>query len=189
MCNKKIFDNKEEGCGSLGEMNAGISVYYETMGLYITGYKEGADHLVEKSKQSMFSANTLVYPIFFLYRQYIELSLKRIIQDKPLTEAKEKGNYPQIHTLIPLWNQVKKVVDELNNEDYISKKEISQSEKTIKRFDEIDPNSFSFRYNSDKKGSRSLEKLDYINIQSNSLIINKIHEVLEKIYVLVDYNC
>jgi len=64
MCNNEIFDSKEQGCGSQGEMNAGIGVYHERMALYIIGYKEGADYLVEKSNKSMFSANTLVYPIF-----------------------------------------------------------------------------------------------------------------------------
>lgn len=106
-----------------------------------------------------------------------------------MTEGKERGEYPTIHTLTPLWEQVKLIIDEYSNDDFISKKEIKKSEEIINRFDEIDPNSFSFRYDKDKKGSKNLESLSYVNIQNNARVINQLHEVLEKVYSMVDYNC
>src|ERR1700692_2298612 len=47
--------------------------------IMMTGYKAAADLLVEKSQRSGFDRDTLVYPIMFTYRQFIELELKYLI--------------------------------------------------------------------------------------------------------------
>ncbi len=39
----------------------------------MTGYKKAAELLVEESLRSGFDRDTLVYPIIFMYRQFIEL--------------------------------------------------------------------------------------------------------------------
>jgi hypothetical protein len=43
------------------------------------GYKNAADMLVEKSRESNLDRDSLVYPIVFCYRHYLELALKALI--------------------------------------------------------------------------------------------------------------
>lgn len=48
--------------------------------LYADGYREAADHLVERIVEGQsLTLDTIVYPIVFLYRQYLELRLKQLI--------------------------------------------------------------------------------------------------------------
>ena len=49
--------------------------------LYADGYRKAATLLVERC-ETFYDRNTLIYPIAFLYRQYLELALteSRIIQ-------------------------------------------------------------------------------------------------------------
>ena len=46
---------------------------------YADGYRRAAD-IINKNCQTFYDRNTLVYPMIFLYRQYIELALKDIIR-------------------------------------------------------------------------------------------------------------
>ncbi len=48
--------------------------------IYTAGFKKAADLLV-KNARTAYDRNTLIFPVLFLYRQYIELSLKEIIGD------------------------------------------------------------------------------------------------------------
>ena len=47
--------------------------------LMMDGYKAAADTLVEKTKSSLADQDSLVFPIVFNYRHFIELNLKYLI--------------------------------------------------------------------------------------------------------------
>ena len=50
-------------------MNACLDWYHDPSELYIVGYKEAADSLVETIACRKGTADTLIFPIVFLYRQ------------------------------------------------------------------------------------------------------------------------
>ena len=60
--------------------NACLNWTNDTLELYVIGYKEAADKLVENIMDTPRYQDTLVFPICFLYRQYIELRLKELIK-------------------------------------------------------------------------------------------------------------
>ncbi|HMK50182.1 MAG TPA: hypothetical protein VK435_09020, partial [Thermodesulfovibrionales bacterium] len=59
--------------------NACLNYMHDSWPAYIIGYKKAADILVRHIKQKRRSQDTLVYPIIFLYRQYLELAIKNLI--------------------------------------------------------------------------------------------------------------
>ena len=62
-------------------MNACLSWYHDTAEFYIVGYKEAADSLVECVNNRNGTADSLVFPTVFIYRQYLELRLKSLLED------------------------------------------------------------------------------------------------------------
>lgn len=55
--------------------NACLNFSHDMSEIYISGYKSAGDILVEHVKQKKRNQDFLVYPIGFLYRQYLELRL------------------------------------------------------------------------------------------------------------------
>ena len=135
-------------------LNACVNYLHNPLILYIEGYKKAADKLIQEVKKESIYLDILVYPILFLYRQYIELQLKHLIQESKTLLEKKKGNSSLTHhNLLDLWNSVnshmRDIIEEYNyNEikEYITKEDIKKINEIIREFDKIDPNSFSFRY-------------------------------------------
>jgi hypothetical protein len=72
----KLFVEAEDGW-----MNACLNWYHDPTELYIVGYKEAADSLVDSIANRKGSADSLIFPIVFLYRHYVEIRLKSLIHD------------------------------------------------------------------------------------------------------------
>ena len=84
--------------------NARLNLFYDNWNMYAEGYKVAGNVLVEYIKEKQFDQDYLVYPIVFLYRQYIELQLKAIIRDgNQLLDIPEK--FPHHHKIYELWKK------------------------------------------------------------------------------------
>lgn len=115
---------------------------------YCMGYKESADRLVEDAlvSRDISRLDTVVFPAFFLYRQFIELSLKQTILEF------SRGNYTEKittlkklnHDLEAIWKEFVKVLPETRNES--ERLSLQVVEKYISEFSALDKTSFSFRY-------------------------------------------
>jgi hypothetical protein len=144
---------------------------------YAIGYKQAADFLVERVSQDRSNQDTLVYPIAFLYRQYLELRLKQLILigSKLLdTPAKEENRH---HGIDKLWKQCRKILEKVHPDENTN--DFDDIEMYIVEFDRVDPSSTAFRYPADKEGNPSLEGLKHINLRNLS-------EAMDKIAVLLD---
>lgn len=124
----------------------GVKSPLEHMDLYARGYKDSADELVEKSvdSNSNLVKDSLVYPVMFLYRHFIELRLKEIylrFSDNPDTKNLN-------HNLTTFLGKAKGNIVSANSG--IDKKELaktlSAAEDYIKQFEEKDLMSFTYRY-------------------------------------------
>ncbi|MDH4120348.1 MAG: hypothetical protein OEV94_01395 [Deltaproteobacteria bacterium] len=114
----------------------------------IQGYKEAADLMVDKSVSEHHMRDSLVFPIIFNYRHFLELWLKYLLAEYgPIVgiEANWKS-----HCLGTLWKEFMKVLE-------LNKFDLTESDHVVKEnileFAKIDPNSFSFRYPVDTKGN------------------------------------
>ena len=67
--------------GATRDWRTNASVNWGGDTLYIDGYKTAADTLVNHVARDRYTSDTLVYPIVFSYRQYLELMLKALLEE------------------------------------------------------------------------------------------------------------
>jgi hypothetical protein len=141
--------------------NACLNWSLDSMGLYVEGYRVAADKLVHDFVENGTNQDTLVFPISFLYRQYIELQLKQIIRESRIF-IDEGASFPEHHKIGGLWNTANELMQKILKEhdstakDYITNNDVKQINTIITEFVKVDPDSFSFRYHKDKKGNKTL---------------------------------
>jgi HEPN domain-containing protein len=159
--------------------NACLNYMSDSWELFISGYKKAADLIVNQVKKTKSHRDLLVYPIVFLYRQYLELRLKYLIKEG----SKLIGSYddfPKTHKLDKLWKKTRKILDEAFPEDSEeSKEQLDIIENLIKQFVSIDPDSFAFRYPTNKKGNTSLPRIKHINLRNLSEVMSRIETILD----------
>ena len=119
--------------------------------LYADGYKRAADLLVQHL-ETTYDVNTVVYPVLFLYRQYIELSLKDIIRDGRYLNH-QRRQAPAVHELRSLWNEARAIIKKHLAD--IPTRDLERIESLIREFSELDPTSEAFRYPAKKDGEPS----------------------------------
>ena len=156
--------------------NACLNYMHDGWPAYVIGYKKAADILVTYIKKERRSQDTLVFPILFLYRQYLELSIKNLIQKgRQLQDISEPT--PGGHRIHDLWKVCEKLLNEIAPGD--STAEIKQINRLILEFCAVDPRGTAFRYPEDNNGNPSLPDITHINIRNVYDVIEKISVILE----------
>src|SRR6266699_912557 len=127
-----------------------------------------ADRLIQLVSNEPHNADFLVFPIVFLYRQYLELRLKQLILDGSRLIG-ISADFPKTHRIDLLWENCKPVLHKikLDNDDEVAWKvaeAIGTIEACILEFGHIDPTSMAFRYPVDKELVPFLHDLDTIDI-------------------------
>ena len=150
------------------------------LNLFATGYKEAADQLINYMCKSASSRDTLVFPIIFLYRHYLELRFKDIIViGTKLLDKNEK--YPDGHKLKDLWPRAKGIARQVWK-DSGEPPEFALIDHIVQEFLKFDPESDAFRYPTDKTGKKmSLRGITHINLRHVGEQINKVAGVLDAI--------
>lgn len=165
------------------QFNACINWSPDPLDLYVMGYKDAAEILIKQAQKKKNINDFLIYPICFLYRQYIELRLKEIIQSGRVLLEKGFG-FPQHHKLYELWKTAKSIIIEaFSNEN--EQLNLSFIEHIISEFSKIDPDSLAFRYPYDKKGNNLLSGIKYINLRHLSDNINKFGKEIDGISTVI----
>ncbi len=170
--------------------NACLNWSLDSLGLYIEGYRKAADKLVQDVVETGSSQDTLVFPISFLYRQYIELQLKHIIKESRIL-LNEGASFPTHHKINDLWNTANSLMAKIIKnydetiKDYITKDDVGKIKSIITEFVKVDPDSSSFRYPEDKKGNRTLQGIEYINLRKLHDQMKILKEKLDKYYLCV----
>lgn len=141
--------------------------------MYTAGYKEAGDLLLQNVLGGG-RQNTLVYPIIFLYRHYIELMLKEIILNG-WAYLGIAGKFPDKHNIDILWGICKDILQKMDkavDPEFTKSKGYKETlgvyhalEADLKVFSEWDPNSQAFRYPIDKKGNPMVIDLKSINFK------------------------
>ena len=145
---------------------------------YSMGYKNGADVLSNYVDSTQQHQDTLIYPILFLHRHYLELIIKEILTDCAKI-LEEKITFKH-HDLSIYWEEVKaKCLKSLGEK--IPDNMITPIESAVRQLVEIDKSSDAFRYPCRKDGSATLPGITHINIKRVSEEIAKASEALEAI--------
>jgi len=156
--------------------NACLNRLNDNWGLYAGGYKRAGDLLVEHIKDDQSEQDFLVYPIAFLYRQYIELRLKEVIRYGTRLLDSPKA-FPKHHNLERLWKQCRKILEHVWSEGPTG--DLDTVEDCIHQFSKTDPDSMAFRYPADKDDNPSLPDLNQINIRNLAEVTTRISSLLD----------
>jgi hypothetical protein len=163
----------------------------DSWNLYAVGYKKAADLLVQRlaeNKHARSDLDTLVYPILFLYRQYLELRLKQLII-KLQRFLGDKSEVQITHRIEKLWKTLKALMEranqEIGNEEDLSQLFV-QIEEYINIYSRLDPTSEAFRYPVTKDNAPSLPNESHISVGQLSFIINELSLVLDGASIQID---
>lgn len=142
--------------------------------LYSEGYKEAGDRIYEVINQNNFYANTLIYPLLFNYRQFVELRLKELIimGYKYLDQGKD---FADEHSLSILWATFRnEILSKLHDlKDF--QNEFNNVERVIDSFNQEDPKSMNFRYPVSRGPKRKA------NIKRSTIDIENFKNVMDKL--------
>lgn len=155
--------------------NACLNYSHEQWTLYAIGYKEAADLLVQRVEQTRFDQDVLVYPVLFLYRYFLELSMKNIIlQGQRL--ARNERIVPKHHNIGELWKHCDAILLK------VLEGELDEERRNVgclvAEFTAVDAQSTSFRYPENLKGSPSLPGVSLINLRHVRDVIGKVGNLL-----------
>jgi len=168
---------------------------------YINGYYEAASHLVNKaiSIENKPDKDSLIYPICFNYRHYIELHLKSLIEEAEILYDKmeqlgylQNGKLPSkasnsldnTHSLYELLATFKDILIfiSISNEEF--PKDI---EKYIQQMHDTDKNGQKYRYHKNKNGKLHFPNEETYDIKNMSQIMEEVNSMLWAIDSHIDH--
>lgn len=135
---------------------------HSRMVLMMSGYKRAADLMVEQATRQRADRDTLVFPILFNYRQFLELSLKYLIATYGITV--EVDPIWDTHDLTKLWVRFAEVMDGFGADP--ADEATAAVATIIAEFATVDPRSFSYRYPVDTKGRPIVLAHEHLDLAS-----------------------
>jgi hypothetical protein len=130
---------------------------------YAEGYRLAAETLSQKVFAEVSNRDTLIYPIIFLYRHYLELRFKEIIEQACfLLDEHQKST--KHHDLNILWNETRRLISIIWEKP--SKEALNQIDNLVSDLSNLDKFSEHFRYPIKKNGDLTLNGLHTINLKS-----------------------
>ena len=82
----------------------------EDWNAYALGFLRAANSLVDQLMTTRQHLDTMVYPVLFLHRHYLELRLKELIRVGSQVIG-EPRRPPNRHELTPLWRDVRVIIE------------------------------------------------------------------------------
>ena len=138
---------------------------------YRRGYRKAAKILADYVCETASEQDGLVFPIVHNYRHHVELVLKRLIVigsyliNRDLSKSAKKISFT--HRLDLLWNEAKPILFEVCKHDGLSEPDnddIEGVDSYIRQLNDVDPDSYGFRYATSKKGDPSVPGVSHLNI-------------------------
>ena len=156
--------------------NAVVGYLRSSWAPYVDGYRTAADRLVEVAAADRTLLDAVIYPIVFLYRQYLELSLKAMIRDLDVL-LEHNRRPPTGHRLRPLFDRFRSTFSEFCRNIGESMPDVSRIALLIDEFHVADPTSVVFRYPTDQDGQPS-QSYGHINVR---VLRDRVAEVAEEL--------
>lgn len=180
---------RSDKCGILFGVSPNISLqvaishWNKDFYTYAKGYKDAADFIVlgaiDGSRHFNFQINELVFPIVFLYRQYVELRLKDIISLGNRLNGRRPLLPPDLqdHEVQKLWKKAKPIIKSVSS--IVAPDDLEAVETIVKAFKKVDPTGMVFRYPVDKKGCFHLPEMTVVNLGGLKETMQKVGEFLD----------
>jgi hypothetical protein len=131
---------------------------------YARGYFLAAENVLASLRQDSACVDILVYPLAFLFRHGIELSLKGLARE--LSElAGAKTNVKLTHKLSDNWSAVKQELVKRSSHFDTENRLIQLVDQVLKDYLEFDPVGEVFRFPEDRGGNLFLQEARIINVE------------------------
>ena len=124
--------------------------------LYSEGYLKAARVLANHALANEYDRHILLFPVAFLYRHHVELSLKELIQIAH-TLASGQPNSREGHVLCHLWEELKELLRHLDESP--KQEDLEAVESYLKQLEKVDKVGQAFRYATSSKGAPHLTEL------------------------------
>jgi hypothetical protein len=137
------------------QLNAFVTVSQMT---YAVGFKDAADKVVEAALKDNCHPDLLLAPVAYLYRHYLELTLKYIVSigvgtgTTPSAEACLKK-----HDLKTLWTYTRQIIEAVLPGS--NRADTDAVESVVMEFHRMDTSGQAFRYAADSTGRKHLEAM------------------------------
>jgi hypothetical protein len=113
---------------------------------YAYMYRESAERLMDLACEAPGLLNVHAMPAVFLFRHYVELSLKDMISVARVLDDQSRG-FPDTHGLARLWSELRTLLRRIGGEDNTDDTMLLDVvEEMIAELDQADPGSMAFRY-------------------------------------------
>lgn len=141
--------------GSPGDPSLVAAFVLPSTGGYAVGFKDAADKVVEAAASDDRNPDLLFFPVAYLYRHSLELSLKDIVRMSARSGAisPSEGDLDKLlggHDLLCLWRQTRAAIEAVWPDG--EKSDTDAVEKIILEFHGLDKSGQAFRYPTDKSG-------------------------------------
>ena len=143
--------------------NACLNFTSDLWGPYVAGYIRATEIISEYVLDKQVEQDILVYPLLFLFRHCLEISMKSIISSGSRIIGTSASSL-HTHDLLSTWKDCKAVLGKLWP-DRDSARIMELCDEVIKQASILDSGSFNFRYPLDKAGKITLEGYRHINIR------------------------
>lgn len=161
--------------------NALVGSYFSfDLELYVEGFYSAANLLMDEIDKGQ-PSNTLVYPICFLYRHFIEIALKEIIARCGRLGHNVKTSKVKNHKLERLLNLADKLVKEHFDTSFPE-----EIKRIILEINNVDPTSEVFRYATSKKGDHFFPSHDVIGLGTLKEKMARVHDELKGTLIGLD---
>lgn len=123
-----------------------------------------------------------LYPILYCYRHGLEVAMKWILNNYGRYADLEQ--YERNHNLLDLWKACKDVIAKLGDvDDPETIEAIEVVGSIVREFHNLDPESFAFRYSTDKKGTGTIklpdDPIDLSNVKDVMEGVNSFFEGMD----------
>jgi len=146
---------------------------------YCIGYLDACKLILnDMGKNRQFISDTLVFPIVYLFRHYLELRLKKIIIIGKKNSNKRVNVIKYKHNLENLWKEAKECIktywpSSCNSELNIIKNNILEFHNKFDQF------ASAFRYPVDNRGNKSFKKNVHIDLKQFKKSMEEISNFLD----------
>ncbi|RGN59249.1 MULTISPECIES: hypothetical protein [unclassified Bacteroides] len=126
-----------------------------------------------------------IYPIIYNYRHYLELIIKQTIRYFRLAEneiTNDEVGYESGHCLKKLWSILKTYLSKIED---VNQQETIAFDKLLNELNDIDENSFAFRYHCDK-GKTIHDKIKLTISESKDISLSNLEVVMKKMHCYIE---
>ena len=175
--------------GADWETEALLSASFDWFISYAISYKTAADVVVESVEARRSPPDSVGYAVLFLYRHYIEIMLKGLINIGNMLQSR-KGGFPTgTHGIQNLWRQCRPLLEAAYPAG--EKTDTDAVEKVLLEIHVLDPSSESFRFGEKKDGNPTLPNGTQINLANLRDVMNRLDGFLsgsyDWVYELLQY--